>query len=169
MRQRNSGFSLLELLIVLVVMGVMISIASLSFRSFEVDPADKDMERLRYSVGVLVNEAIVRSEPLAIGFSGHGYAFFRMDDEGKWAVIDDDRLLKAHELDQRLEPQLVLDKESVTLGDEVGTEPHVFIYPTGEVTPFTYELTSKEGSAQRVQFDAMGQVVEDKADGDAKA
>ena len=160
-RRRGAGFSLLELLIVMVVMGVMISIAALSMRSFEADPAEKALERLRFNVGLLVNESVVRSEPLAFGFAEHAYAFYQMDEEGKWKLIDDDRMLKPQVLDEKLSLTLLLNDEQLLLPAEPDEEPQVFVYPTGEVTPFVLELQVQGGEQPlaRIEFDGMGQVV----------
>ncbi|MEZ5479907.1 MAG: type II secretion system minor pseudopilin GspH [Thiolinea sp.] len=162
------GFSLLELLIVMVVMGLMISIAALSLRSFEADPAEKALERLRFNVELLINEAVVRSEPLAFGFAEHSYAFYRLDDEGnKWVMIDDDLRLKPQPLDNSLTLTLLLgNEEPVSLPAEPDEEPQVFVYPTGEVTPFTLELQpqDRDRPLEKLEFDALGQVVKHDAE-----
>lgn len=154
------GFTLVELLIVLVVMAVLVSITSLSFRSFEPDPVELALERLRLDVAVLSSEAIIRSEPLALGFTETGYHFFKLDDKNKWIELEKDNLFKAHELEKVLKPQVLIDQEAINLSADLPEEPQVIVEPTGELTPFTYELVAgKDSLPQRVQFDAFGQVV----------
>lgn len=156
------GFTLVELLIVLVVMAVLVSITSLSFRSFESNPVELALERLRLDVNVLSSEAIVRSEPLALGFTEAGYHFFKLDDKNKWVEIENDSLFKARALEKTLKPQVLIDQEPISLAGDVPKDPQVIVEPSGELTPFTYELVSgkDDTTAQRVKFDAFGQVLE---------
>lgn len=167
---RRQGFTLLELLIVLVVMAVLISIVSLSFRSFETNPVEQALERLRFDVNVLSNEAIVRSEPLALGFTETGYHFFKLDEDDKWVEIENDSLFKARAFDGKtLKAQILIEQELISLSADLPSEPQIVVEPTGELTPFIYELAAGKDEPQRVQFDALGQVVEPKSeDSDAK-
>lgn len=164
---KQSGFTLLELLIVLVVMAIIMSIASLSFRSFEADPIEQALDRLRFDVSVLSNEAIVRSEPFALGFTETGYHFFKLDEKNKWVEIENDNLFTARVFDEKgLKSQVFIDQESVSLSSDVPEEPQVIIEPTGELTPFIFELASGKTEPQRVQFDSLGQVVEPNTEDD---
>lgn len=164
------GFTLIELLIVLVVMAVLVGIVSLSFRSFESDPVELALERLRFDVNVLSNEAIVRSEPLALGFTDTGYHFFKLDETNKWVKIENDSLLKARRFDDKnLKPQIVVEQEIVSLSVDPPDEPQVIVEPTGELTPFIYELVVGKDEPQRVQFDAFGHVVEPSPEDDAQS
>ncbi|HPY39356.1 MAG TPA: type II secretion system minor pseudopilin GspH [Thiolinea sp.] len=169
-RRVTRGFTLLELLIVLVIMAVMVSIASVSFRSFETDPVETALKRLRFDVTVLSNEAIVRSEPLALGFTETGYHFFKLDDKNKWVEIENDSLFTAREYtDKSLKAQVIVDKEPVSLLADLSTEPQIIVEPTGELTPFIYELAAGKNDPQQVQFDALGQVIEKNPEDDAKS
>ena len=86
---KYSGYSLLELMIVMVVIGVVTSIAALSFSNFGAGVGEKALERLRLDVQLLSNESIVRSEVLALAFHKKGYAFMRLDEDGEnWEVIE---------------------------------------------------------------------------------
>jgi general secretion pathway protein H len=167
---KQSGFTMLELLIVLVVMAVLMSIASLSFRSFESDPVEQALERLRFDVSVLSNEAVMRSEPLALGFTDSGYHFFQLDEKNKWVEIENDNLFKARTLkDKTLRPQVVVEQEPISLSSDAPEEPQVIVEPTGELTPFIYELGKGKDEPQRVQFDSLGQVVEPNPDSENDA
>lgn len=168
--KNQRGFTLVELLIVLVVMAVLVGIVSSSFRSFEPDPVELALERLRFDVNVLSNEAIVRSEPLALGFTETGYHFFKRDDKNKWIEIENDSLFKARRFeDKNLKPQVLIEQEPVSLPVDVPDEPQVFVEPTGELTPFVYELVLGKDEPQRVEFDAFGQVVEVVSENDVKS
>lgn len=155
----SQGFSLLELLVVLVIIGVMLSVASLSFRAVSVDPAETALDRLRFNVQALQSEAVVRSQLMGIEFSSDGYRFVERDEEGKWQPMKTDSLLASYQLDESLAADLIVEGQAVALPAE--DEPQVIIYPTGEMTPFSYALRADNSTnpAQLVAFDALGQVL----------
>ncbi|MEZ5448233.1 MAG: prepilin-type N-terminal cleavage/methylation domain-containing protein [Thiolinea sp.] len=167
--RRSGGYTLIELLIVLVVIGVITSIATLSLSNFDSDPIDTEARKLRFGVELLSNEAIIRSETLALGFYDKGYVFFRLDEEGdedRWVMIEDDRLLKPHEFAATLQTAATVEGVVLLLPALAGVEPQIFALPTGEITPFEYRLLNPASSAVlEVRFDALGRPIEDEEDG----
>lgn len=160
------GYTLLELLIVLVIIATLASVATLSLGGLSDDPADKALRELRFNVELLSNEAIIRSEPLALGFFDQGYAFFHMpeDDEGnvseEWQLIDKDRMLKVFELKGAFNQQVLSDGEELYLGAKESVTPQIYAMPTGEITPFEYQLTDTEtGNIWDAKFDALGRMI----------
>lgn len=158
------GFSLLELMVVILVIGLIYGVATVSLSTVSSDPLEKEIERLRYSMQVGQTEAIVRSQPIAIGFTDKGYRFYKL--EGKtWEALETERLLAAYELPSDVDAELFLDNISVILPEEAPQKPQVYILPTGESSPFVYQI-DKGGDRQRIRFNALGQVVaEDDANG----
>jgi len=164
--QYQQAYTLLELLIVLVIISVMLSLTALSLSGAQSDPAEGFLKRLRFDVELAANEAIIRSEPMALGFSEQGYAFFRLDEESElWEAIEKDNMLKPRKLKEGLRGALYLEGLAVSLPFDWESvaliEPQVFVYPTGEVTPFSYQVQYQDEAMQRVEFNMMGQVVKD--------
>ncbi len=165
------AYTLIELLIVLVIIGVMLSITALTFSSVQSPPVKETLSRLRLDVGLAVNESIVRSEILAIGFAESAYAFYRLDEDGEfWELIEQDDMLKARKLKPDLTLALYLDERKVVLPPALETgqlaEPQVTVYPTGEVTPFVCEVQYKDEAPQQLRFNAIGRVVSDEDEKD---
>lgn len=163
---QQQAYTLLELLIVLVIISVMLSLTALSLSSAQSDPAEDFLKRLRFDVELASNEAIIRSEPMALGFSEQGYAFFRLDEDGElWEAIEKDNMLKPRKLKEDLRGELYLEDLAVSLPFDWESvaliEPQVFAYPTGEVTPFSYQVQYQDEAMQQVEFNMMGQVVKD--------
>nr|CAA6827820.1 MAG: Unknown protein [uncultured Thiotrichaceae bacterium] len=175
MRSGN-GYTLLELLIVIVIIAVLSSVATMSLTGLTGDPAEKALKKLQFNVELLGNEAIIRSEPLALGFYDQGYAFFNMpeDEDGNmsetWQLIEKDRMLKLQKFDKAFEHQIFARGEELLLSGEGSLEPQIFAMPTGEITPFEYQLT--DTSTENIwdaKFDALGRVIkaeEEKNDAD---
>ena len=90
---RMRGFTLLELLIVLVIVGI-----TLGMISFKGLPDDRqillsDAQRIALLLQLARDEAIVRNRPLAFEAEAGGYRFL-IRDEGTWQVIEQDDLLR---------------------------------------------------------------------------
>lgn len=170
----GSGYTLLELMIVIVIIAALSSVATMSLTGLGGDPAEKAMKSLRFNVELLGNEAIIRSEPLALGFYDQGYAFFNRpeDEDGniseEWELITKDRMLKLQKFDKAFEHQVFVRGESLLLSAEGTLEPQIYAMPTGEITPFEYQLvdTTTE-NVWDAKFDALGRVIKSDEKNDA--
>ncbi|CAA6805627.1 MAG: Type II secretion system protein H [uncultured Thiotrichaceae bacterium] len=161
------GYTLLELLIVIVIIAVLSSVATMSLTGLGGDPAEKAMKQLRFDIELLGNEAIIRSEPLALGFYDQGYAFFNRpeDEDGNiseaWELITEDRLLKLQKFDDAFDHQIFARGEPLLLSGEDSLEPQIYAMPTGEITPFEYQLTdTSTDNVWDAKFDALGRFIE---------
>lgn len=122
---REAGFTLIEIIIVLVVVGVAISMVSLSLsRGGRDDKLMAAGERLALTTRVLQQEAIFRAQPLGIALYSDGYEFMSLRG-GQWTALDDS-LLRSTEL--RTGFTLSTD-EPVQMGGEI--TPDVMALPSG--------------------------------------
>ena len=163
--EQASGFTLLEILIVIVIIGIFIGIATLStdIVNFERKMADES-GRLESLLRLASEDAVLQSEDYGLRFFAGGYEFFRFDHGSQsWQPLGDDPVLKVRELDRML-LELRIDGRDVVLDterdvpplsepDETATpdeeeddedearypDPQVMIFSSGEFTPF--ELT----------------------------
>lgn len=164
--RNGGGYTLLELLIVIVIIAALSAVATMSLTGLTGDPAEKALKQLQFNVELLGNEAIIRSEPLALGFYDQGYAFFNLpeDEEGnvsdEWTLIDKDRMLKLQKFDPAFEHQVFASGEPLLLSGEDTLEPQIYAMPTGEITPFEYQLTdTATENVWDAKFDALGRVI----------
>ncbi len=165
-QRSGKGYTLLELLIVIVIIAALSSVATMSLTGLTGDPAEKAMKKLRFNVELLSNESIIRSEPLALGFYDKGYAFFNRpeDKDGNisetWELINKDRMLKLQKFDKAFEHQVFVRGEPLLLSGVDSLEPQIYAMPTGEMTPFEYQLTdTSTENVWKVKFDALGRVI----------
>ncbi len=71
----GAGFSLLELLVVLMLLGIIMSVVMLSFSTDRNKELDKQLYRLQQVMRLAHEEAIIQRYELAIKFRPHGYEF----------------------------------------------------------------------------------------------
>jgi general secretion pathway protein H len=151
-KQRHSGFTLLELLVVLVVVGVMVSMAVLSFGVLGRDRQAEDESRRFWTVLKQAREeAELQVEDIGIFVSTGAYEYLRFDSrKNEWQPIEGDELYVQRELPAGLRFRLRLESREVVLkpglpqrGDKDENKkypPHVMVLSSGDVSPFELEI-----------------------------
>lgn len=159
--KRQGGFSLLEMLIVILVVGLLYSFAGSMLTLSVSDPMTAEVDRLRERVQLAQDETLVRSQPLALGFYEHGYGFFVQNEENQqWQPLKQDDLLGVHAIPDNFEQVLFLQGQAVRLPAEKALQPQVFILPTGEMMGFEWQLLDGKSRKSSVQFDTSGRLVD---------
>jgi general secretion pathway protein H len=151
-KRRHGGFTLLELLVVLVVIGVMVSMAVLSFGVLGRDRQAEDESRRFWTVLKQAREeSELQVEDLGIFVSTGAYEYLRFDSrKNEWQPIEGDELLAPRELPAGLRFRLRLESREVVLkpslpqrGDKDENQknpPHVMVLSSGDVSPFQLEI-----------------------------
>jgi general secretion pathway protein H len=142
------GFSLLELLVVVAIIGVLVGAVALSVGAAGPDREVKgEVDRLRGVVDLLHEEALMQSRDFGLMFTETGYRFYVYDYKAlKWVEASNDRLLAERSLPKPLELTVVLDGRELELvrdfeSQEIeNPEPQVMILSSGELTPFELEV-----------------------------
>lgn len=140
---RQGGFTLLELMVVLVIMGVLMTFVGLNVggdRRFE--QLERETRRLAALLQLASEEAVIRSEELAVRFTPDGYEFLILQN-GQWLPFgeESDRPFRVHQLPDGIDLDLEVEGElPPSLESEENTAPQVFLLSSGEITPFTLTL-----------------------------
>lgn len=94
--RRASGFTLLELLVVLVIAGIMLGMVSFNAMPGAQQQLQKDAQRIALLLQLARDEAIVRNRPIAFEADAERYRFL-LRDENSWQALNQDDLLRERE------------------------------------------------------------------------
>ncbi|MGM0677858.1 MAG: type II secretion system minor pseudopilin GspH [Pseudomonadota bacterium] len=147
MARRGRGFTLLELVVVLFIIGVMFTFAVIAVGDGGRDRMiEQEARRMVVLMDLARDEGILTAQETAVGFSRHGYTFLREFEVGErtyeWLPLEADRQLRERSLeDLGLELELRLEGIPVSLDRTLDNPaPHVYLGITGEITPFEVQV-----------------------------
>ncbi|MEX1080693.1 MAG: type II secretion system minor pseudopilin GspH [Halofilum sp. (in: g-proteobacteria)] len=139
------GFTLFELLIVLVLIGLVTSMAVLGIRTESPgDRQQREAQRLIARMDLAREEAVMRAQSLGLQVEDGGYRFVQMVD-GQWQPLQG-HALPPHELPEGQRLEVDVEGQDIVLGGAGGEEaddaehrPQIFFLAGGEVIP-TFQL-----------------------------
>lgn len=179
--RHGRGFTLLELLVVMVMMGLMTAAAISTINYvFTDDTAEKHSERLAALVELASEEALLTGRELGMRIDDDGYAFYQFDERAQaWSAINEQKVFRNRPFPEHIEISLRLEGQAVVLADEQdenaetpeanGDEsenndfaeepPQLMFFSSGQTTPFTLEvLDTRDGKRWQLETDLLGRV-----------
>ncbi len=146
MPSRRAGFTLIEVMVVVVIITIVLGIVTLNVDTRQDDVAEA-VRRLGAVARLASEEAVLRSRDLALQVEPDGYRFLERDEKGEATPLEGDEVLRPRQLPEGLELSLMLEGEPVVLvaedasDDKEGQRPaRIFLLSSGEVTPFELRL-----------------------------
>ena len=142
-----AGFSLLEIMIVVVIIGILVSIFTLSMGSFSDDATSEHARRLEALINLATEEASMQGREIGLRFYQHGYEFSArvpdLDEDGllkwRWIPLEDDKLLKARDLGEDFAVDLLIEGKEVDLDydpkEDEEYEPQIYLFSSGDLMP----------------------------------
>jgi general secretion pathway protein H len=164
---RSRGFTLVEILVVVVIMAIVISLAVLSIGVTGRDSQlDEESRRIEGLLGLLHERALLEGRDFGLRIEPSAYEFVAYEaTRDRWLRMDQDHEFRHRELPKGVNFVLQLDSQTVVLkpvdqdmkSDQVPQNPQVAIAASGEGTPFRLTLERAATHARAaVQGDALG-------------
>jgi general secretion pathway protein H len=145
---RSSGFTLLELLVVIVIIGIITSMAMVSTRVLGGDhEMDQEARRFVAVLGQAREDAMLEGRDVGLRIDASGYDFMRYDGrQERWDLVVEDPLLRERTLPDGLAASLRLESRPVQLRPRVAPtereqpQPQVVLMASGDLIPFEVRL-----------------------------
>lgn len=147
-RHRQGAFTLLEVLVVLLIIGIISGLAMLSIGGAAVgERMQTEARRLGELMRLASDTAVLRSTQIGLLLDEEGYRFLMLDADG-WQPWADDGPLRPRALPDPLNARLQAEGVTIPMADEAADEdalrPQVLFLSSGEITPFRLELHAPE-------------------------
>lgn len=137
--RRARGFTLIELVIVLLIITITIGLIGINLYSGDNDRVRDEADRIVLLLQAAREEAILQGQVFGVQFTHEGYRFQRLNAKGKLENINADDVLMPRSLPDGVTLSFEIDGVAAT--DEAG----LLLDPTGNFIPFV--LTLRAGNA----------------------
>jgi general secretion pathway protein H len=150
--RKAHGFTLIEILVVLVIIAVMAALLVFSFNDSPQQRLHREANDFAALLNAAAEEAVMRGMEIGVVIDDEGYRFVVFDPETKQWQAAAARGLAAHTFPERYEIDFALDGSDVdqqTLdrikllaqrSENEQLRPSILMLSSGEITPFTLKL-----------------------------
>ena len=160
---RQSGFTLLEVLLVAMLMGLVATAVTLSMGGARGDrELDKQARRLMATLQLAQEYAVMDGRLVGIRIEDNGWQFMqRQARDRKWLALAGDKQLGPVQLPDEMTLTLELegfgwqpdsDEKTEQKRDEKERTPQLLIFPGGELSPFVLTFTQQDEDARYIRI-----------------
>jgi len=137
-RGANAGFTLIEILVVIVVLGIAAGLALALVQPDEHDLSLREARRFAGPLDYAAQRAQWRNEMLGVSAMQHVVRYWRRDPmNDRWSVVDDDDVLRARSLPDPLDAMAL-----VFAGRALPSDAIVPLRASGRNEPFAFALAA---------------------------
>ncbi len=135
----KQGFTLIEILIVIVIIGITVGFALIAFGDF--GASKKIMfsaEQLANNIRLAQQQAILESSTLGIRINNDSYQILKFNNQTKWLPVSSKGIFKVNYFPQNT---VIILK---TNNKPINGAPAIVINASGDITPFTISFGSNK-------------------------
>lgn len=151
------GFTLLELMVSLIIIGILLTYAVLSVGNPNPKRLQFAADQFEALTRIASEQALFNSEEIGIALWQTGYDFLRLDAEG-WLAIEGNSALKLRNFPEEIRPELYLEGIEADLPLVAPETPQIFLQSSGEITPFELEFINSNDDRLTLIADALGNI-----------
>lgn len=171
--RRQSGFTLLEVLLVLALMGLIISVVTYTaIGSNNYDKVEDQAKRFQVVFDMASDFAVLNQRQLGILIDEeeNTYTYVTLNDDEEWVEIPNNKMFAAYEMPEYMtlelnledlpwdaegqlfdrsifDEELSVSEDGVEIGDEEDIPPpppQLFLLSSGDITPFELSMTYED-------------------------
>ncbi len=176
-RQQQRGFTLIEIMVVVVIVATIVSIALLSVGVIgEDDQLDKERRRLATLIEMAQDDAMMQGREFGVELMRSSYRFVEFDPlTRQWAEVPFDELYRLRFLPEGVEFSLYIDDRLIPLEEDPkdladdpesmivsGVRPylpHLFVFASGEASVYEIRIRRPQTDYELImRGDALGQI-----------
>lgn len=133
----NQGFTLIEILIVIVIISIVSGIAALTISRNQQKQYESLANRLSHLITLAEEEAMLRPATLGLAFTPESFQFFEYQNKATenkthWQA-QTDKLYGLHSFSPNIKLTVKVQNKTVALDGQ----PHIIISASGDIVPFT--------------------------------
>jgi len=135
--ERPRGFTLVELLVVVVIMVVIVALAGVQLMRSPGEAVRDESERLALLLQAARDEAILQGRVFAFGAGRDSYRFLRLEQDGKLKITGGDELLRP----RQLAPGVAIESLQVEGATDEGPQRQGVVFqPSGDLPAFRISI-----------------------------
>jgi general secretion pathway protein H len=149
----QSGFTLVELLVVMVVMGIVLGLVAVQLMPDNRAVLREEAQRLALLLENAGMEARASGRPLAWSAELKGYRFWNKNDYGEWVRLEDNGIFHARDLPEGIGiSEVSVETKPLKAGELMSLNAFSF------TLPFKIRMSSSENGAASVTGSSTGAV-----------
>lgn len=164
MRRNGYGFTLIEVLVVLLILSVVAAFATLSINSYLRNREIRLLtEQLKISIPVARNQALLTANTLGLFITPHSYRYYQFrienNQKGQWLPIKTNHILNGSQLSQGLTLVVKSELNPETILKSTTISPQIIFFNDGSLTPFRLDvLNNKQQIIYHLNVARYGQI-----------
>jgi general secretion pathway protein H len=151
LRARSAGFTLLELMIVVFIVGLVTAGAIIAFGGQRGDTElERETQRLNALFDYVREQAELQTRDYGFRINNLSYSFVVFDVlQNQWRPVDEDEALRERKFPQGIDPAVVVDGRRIVLDRKkpgiTDFAPQVMIFANGDLSSFEIFLKREGG------------------------
>ncbi|MDH3647577.1 MAG: type II secretion system minor pseudopilin GspH [Gammaproteobacteria bacterium] len=151
------GFTLLEIMVVVIIIGIIVTLAILSLGDSGARRLDEEAYRFSSLIRLAADEAVLQGREIGLAVKRESYSFHVFDDQlRQWTPLATELVFRERKLSDGIEMELRLDDQEFVLPlseeeeEASGTLPQILLLSSGEITAFDLAFELKDVKKQVV-------------------